>query len=255
MKITFSLAAVSLFIAYSLHVLKQPLLPMDVASLVAAALAAGCSVFFFYQQQAAKEKISQQIALAVSEQSACQLEKTNLEIASIKDALQREAVHGDEFRKSVLAGVENMKTENTLLDRRITETNTNLSAIKSCLDGVVFSIANLRLLLNVLKLGNGQKDFTGDEWILDQGNVLKAFEPGQITRVLDKEAETETIFTYDADTSYVTSDFYVKGRLKYKTKSSLFGNPLQGYEFDDNGNIRMEYKYDEMGQLLERIAS
>lgn len=127
-----------------------------------------------------------------------------------------------------------------------------VSLLGSGLNGLIYHLSQLRLMVLTLRKDYSDTKLGADGWIFENDTLTKEFEPGRIKKVVDKESETETIFDYDGDGKHVTSEIYVKDTLRYKTKCSVYGNPVQGWEYDNLGNMLAEYCYDDLGQLKER---
>lgn len=95
-------------------------------------------------------------------------------------------------------------------------------------------------------------NFGVEQWDFHDGNISKSYTPGRLLEVTNNETDTTTTFNYNEENKTVTSNVFSDGVLRYRTLSSFLGTPIQGWEYDKNGNIKVEYCYNDKGQLTNR---
>jgi hypothetical protein len=129
-----------------------------------------------------------------------------------------------------------------------------LTAHKDSLVNSLSSLSHVQAMISSICLSKEQ-DRNSKCWESKQGQVTKLFEPGRLQKIIDPQNETEILFQYNEAEQTVTSDTNIKGKLRYRNINSVLGCPVTGWEFDDRGKVKVEFSYDKMGQLKERITN
>jgi hypothetical protein len=91
-----------------------------------------------------------------------------------------------------------------------------------------------------------------DVWAFEDGNISRSYSPGKLLSIHDRSSDTRTLYSHDDQKKTVISDIEVGGKLRYRTLSSHLGAPVKGWEFDSQGNVKVEYRYDDNGQLQNK---
>jgi hypothetical protein len=119
-------------------------------------------------------------------------------------------------------------------------------------NGSALTPEDLHLLaVPLLPLSSGDT-YGADAWEFDDGNIARVYSPGKLLSVYDKSSDTRTLYSHDDQEQTVTSDIEVGGKLRYRTVSSHLGAPVKGWEFDGRGKMKVEYSYDDNGQLMDK---
>lgn len=127
------------------------------------------------------------------------------------------------------------------LERKLNEANEKIDGFHSSNE-----IKNLQLF-SLITGGKSILKPEVNEWILKSENIEKVFEPGKITSVKNIEDNTEIQYQYIDDSIICTSskDNVITSRIKY----NLFGSPIEGNSFNEDGSIKDTFVYNKLGQV------
>ncbi len=151
-----------------------------------------------------------------------------------------------------------MKQKNTiieLIEKNQKNITTGLENFEKVKDVLIIDSKALAMKMNILQNAitiNAETtlDINTPKWLVSKGDVKKYFIPGKIEKVINNKDNSETIFE-SKDNGEVLSKTFVNGRLKYEIIHTVYGNPISGTTYNEDGNIREEYTYDKLGQVTK----
>lgn len=85
-------------------------------------------------------------------------------------------------------------------------------------------------------------------WTLSDDDFEKIFKPGKIEKIVDKNLNSESIFSYEKNGDIVVKNFE-NSNLKSLTIHDSNGMPKEGHIFNEAGEEIRFFEYDDLGQV------
>lgn len=124
------------------------------------------------------------------------------------------------------------------------------------LNAIIKATAEIKFqqLLGSISLAQNSLSNENTHWVLEkEDGIRKFFKPGNIVKIEDNAAKTETFYDYVNDKVFCTVN--VDGKIKSEIQFNSFGSPLQSKVYNSEGNIIQEFKYNELGQVETHIVN